>query len=76
MAKRKEITVTLYCNGVQVETLTPEQRKVLMDRLSKTMSEYYYHHPEEYELLPDDADDVELEPCGVSAVPHPGLAAI
>ena len=47
----KPLTVTLHIGGKQVETLTPEQREVVAQRLSKAMSLYYTAHPEEYQNL-------------------------
>lgn len=47
----KELTVTLYIGGEQVETLTAEQRKRMAEKLSETMSEYYSLHPEEYKEM-------------------------
>lgn len=52
LAKRKkELTVTLYIGGEQVETLTTEQRKRMAEKLSETMSLYYNLHPEEYKRM-------------------------
>ena len=49
--KGKELTVTLYIGGEQVETLTTEQRKRMAEKLSETMSRYYSLHPEEYKRM-------------------------
>lgn len=49
--KEKKLTVTLYIGGQQVETLTPEQRDRIAERLSESMSLYYTAHPEEYQKL-------------------------
>lgn len=46
--KKKELTVTLYVDGKQVETLTEAQRQVVADRFSEALSRYYSRHPEEY----------------------------
>ena len=46
--KTKELTVTLHIGGEQVDTLTPEQRERIAQKLSEAMSAYYTAHPEEY----------------------------
>ena len=46
-----KITVTLHIGGKQVDTLTPEQRARMAQRLSEAMSLYYTAHPEEYQKL-------------------------
>lgn len=46
--KNKELTVTLHVGGKQVETLTPEQRERMAQKLSEVMSLYYSNHPDEY----------------------------
>lgn len=48
---RKPITVEFYLNGEKIDTVPPEAAKVMMNRLSVTMSEYYSLHPEEYLAL-------------------------
>lgn len=48
---RKEITIKLFVGDKEVETLTEEQREVIAQRLSKTMSTYYTAHPEQYAKL-------------------------
>lgn len=47
----KPLTVTLHIGGKQVDTLTPEQRDRMAQRLSEAMSLYYTAHPEEYKKL-------------------------
>lgn len=47
----KQLTCTFYIGGKQVEKLTPEQLNRMSERLSKTMSEYYSRHPEEYKKV-------------------------
>lgn len=47
----KPLTVTLHIGGKQVETLTPEQREEIAQRLTEAMSLYYTAHPEEYQNL-------------------------
>ena len=49
--KQKELTVTLYVGGKQVDTLTDEQLERMAERLSKTMSIYYTAHPDEFKRL-------------------------
>lgn len=49
--KGKELTVTLFVGGKQVDTLTPEQRERMAQRLSKTMSIYYTAHPDEFQKI-------------------------
>lgn len=49
--KKKELTVTLYVGGKQVDTLTAEQRERMAKRLGETMSTYYTSRPVEYEML-------------------------
>lgn len=47
----KELTVTLYLNNKPIETLTPEQRGKMAQKLSKEMSKYYTNHPVEYKKI-------------------------
>ena len=49
--KDTKLTVTLHIGGKQVDTLTPEQRERIAQKLSKAMSIYYTAHPEEYSKL-------------------------
>ena len=49
--KEKKLTVTLHIGGKQVDTLTPEQRDRMAQRLSEAMSLYYTAHPEEYQKI-------------------------
>ena len=49
--KKKQLTVTLFVGGKQVDSLTPEQRQRMADRLSKTMSNYYTGHVDEYKEI-------------------------
>lgn len=46
--KRKELTVTFFVGGVQVDELTEEQVDRMAERLSKTMSTYYTARSAEY----------------------------
>jgi hypothetical protein len=47
----KPLTVTLYIGGKQVETLTPEQREKMAQRLSETMSLYYTPKADEFRKI-------------------------
>ena len=49
--KEKKLTVTLHIGGKQVDTLTPEQRDRMAQRLSEAMSLYYTAHLEEYKRI-------------------------
>lgn len=49
--KKKELTVTLFIGGRQVEELTTEQSERIAQRLSQTMSRYYSSHLEEYKAI-------------------------
>ena len=49
--KKKELTFTLHIGGVQVETLTAEQRQRMAQKLSETMSRYYSTHLEEFKKI-------------------------
>lgn len=49
--KNKELTVTLFIGGKQVDTLTAEQRERMAQKLSKVMSRYYSSHLEEYKVI-------------------------
>ena len=49
--KKKELTVTLFVGGKQIDTLTPEQKESMAQRLSKTMSSYYTAHIDEYKKI-------------------------
>ena len=51
MARQKEITIKLFVNGEQVETLTAEQRESMAKRMGKRMSTYYSNHIDEYKQL-------------------------
>lgn len=44
----KELTVTLYIGGKQVEELTDEQCERMAQRLGETMTRYYSLHPDEF----------------------------
>lgn len=46
--KKTKLTVTLHIGGKQIDTLTPDQRERMAQRLSETMSLYYTANPEEY----------------------------
>lgn len=47
----KPLTVTLHIGGKQVDTLTPEQRERMAQRLSEKMSLYYTAHMDEYQKI-------------------------
>ena len=47
----KPLTVTLHIGGKQVDTLTPEQRERIAQKLSEAMSLYYTAHPKEFANL-------------------------
>lgn len=49
--KQKPLTVTLHIGGKQVDTLTPEQRERMAQKVSEVMSLYYTAHPEEYQKI-------------------------
>jgi hypothetical protein len=49
--KQKPLTVTLHIGGKQVDTLTPEQRERMAQKISEVMSLYYTAHPEEYQKI-------------------------
>ena len=49
--KKKELTVTLYIGGKQVDTLTTEQSERIAKRFGEVMSTYYTSHPAEYERI-------------------------
>ena len=49
--KGKELTVTLFVGGRQVDALTPEQKERMAQRLSKTMGTYYTAHADEYQKI-------------------------
>ena len=49
--KEKKLTVTLHIGGKQVETLTPEQRERIAQRVSDVVSLYYTSHPEEFKKI-------------------------
>ena len=49
--KEKKLTVTLHIGGQQVETLTPEQRERIAQKVSESVSLYYTAHPAEFAKL-------------------------
>lgn len=49
--KKKEITVTLFVGGQQVNTLTTQQIEKIQERLENKMSVYYTAHADEYVRL-------------------------
>ena len=49
--KEKKLTVTLHIGGKQVDTLTPEQRDRIAQKVSEVVSLYYTAHPEEYKKI-------------------------
>lgn len=50
MAKA-QLTCTFYIGGKQVDTLTPEQRSKMAEKIGEAMSIYYTQHPDEYKKL-------------------------
>ena len=55
-----KLTVTLHIGGKQVDTLTPEQRERMAQRLSEAMSLYYTAHPKEYQKLKNNLNTTEI----------------
>ena len=53
----KPLTVTLHIGGKQVETLTPEQREKMAQRLSKAMTLYYTHHVDEFRKIKTEGEN-------------------
>lgn len=55
MATRKSLTVRLFLirdgKTEQIERLPDDVQKIMAQRLSRTMSDYYTQHPEEYRIL-------------------------
>ena len=49
--KKTKLTVTLHIGGKQIDTLTPDQRERMAQRLSETMSLYYTANPSEYQQI-------------------------
>ena len=49
--KKKELTVTLYIGGKQIDTLTAEQSERMAKKLGETMSTFYTSHLAEYERI-------------------------
>ena len=49
--KKKEITVTLFVGGQQVNELTAQQIEKLQEKLEKKMNVYYSLNLEEYARL-------------------------
>jgi hypothetical protein len=49
----KPLTVTLHIGGKQVDTLTPEQREKMAQRLSEVVSAYYTSHVDEFLKIKD-----------------------
>ena len=49
--KKKQLTVTFFVGGNQVDEITPEQAERMANKLSKTMSIYYTAHAEEYQKM-------------------------
>ena len=47
----KPLTVTFHIGGKQVEALTAEQLERMAQNLSKTMSNYYSAHLEEFKKI-------------------------
>ena len=58
----KPITFSFYVGGQKVDKLSEEQLSKMSGRLSKSMSEYYTAHPDEYIKLTADSVDVEQQP--------------
>ncbi len=61
MARGKPLTVTLYYNSVQVDTLPEEARQNISERLTRAMSTYYTAHPDEYRDLVTDPQEQKKE---------------
>lgn len=49
--KNKELTVTLFVGGQQVDELTTQQIRKIQEKLEKKMSVYYSSHLDEYAKL-------------------------
>lgn len=49
--KEKKLTVTLHIGGKQVDTLTPEHRDRIAQKVSDAVSLYYTSHLEEYQKI-------------------------
>lgn len=49
--KKKQLTVTFFIGGKQVDKLTSEQSEKLAQRMAKAMNIYYTAHPDEYQKL-------------------------
>lgn len=51
MAMAKEITIKLFVDGNEVDTLSADQRESMARRLGERMSVYYSNHINEYQNL-------------------------
>ena len=51
MAMAEEITIKLFVDGNEVDTLSADQRERMAKRLGERMSSYYSNHIEEYQNL-------------------------
>ena len=51
--KGKELTVTIFVGGKQVDRLTSEQSEKLAQRMAKTTSLYYSNHLDEFLKIKD-----------------------
>lgn len=49
--KASKLSVTLHIGGTQIDKLTPEQCKRVVENLSKAMSDYYTTHPDEFSKI-------------------------
>lgn len=49
--KKNQLTVTFFVGGKQVDELTEEHLERMAQRLSKTMSNFYTAHADEYQKI-------------------------
>lgn len=49
--KPKTLTCTFFVGGMPVEKMSPDQRKIIAQRMGDAMSDYYTAHPEEYQKI-------------------------
>ena len=52
--KKKQLTVTIYVGGKQVDRLTSEQSERIAQKVGKAMSIYYSAHLSEYEKIKEE----------------------
>lgn len=48
MGRGKPLTVKLYVGGVEVKTLTEEQREYYANKMGEALSRYYERHPDQW----------------------------